>query len=87
MQACRPTKGLLPELLVQIRRRYTANVGSVCVMVESDAGAWTAHVVEHGRSLYSARRCSLTAAQAAATEFVTFWISGIVGAIGWTECW
>jgi len=58
-----------PEPLIQIRRGYLADYRGFLLSVGIDSDGWDAQVRKDGRSLYSARRCSLAAAKVAAAEF------------------
>src|SRR3954471_3657270 len=60
--------------LIQIRRGYQTSVDDLRLSVELDPEGWKVDVRDRGRgrTLYSARRCSLRAAKSAAAEFATF---------------
>ena len=59
--------------LVQIRRSYVTDCGSFRLTVDTDADGWMACVRNCADvTLYAAQRCSLRAAQSAATEFATY---------------
>jgi hypothetical protein len=91
MQACGRNTVVLPEPLIQIRRRFVAVSHKLRLTVETDASGWIAEVVEDGRTLYSARRSSAAAAKSVAVEFAAFRATGLQDGVRqeliWNECW
>jgi hypothetical protein len=91
MHACGQNTVLVPAPLIQIRRRYVAQLGHIQLRVENDTNCWVAEVVEDGRTLYAARRCSAAAAKAVATEFTAFKTTpardGVRQELRWAQCW
>ena len=95
MSASTTTRSAAAPPLVQIRRAYVADCAGYQLAVELDATGWIAQVQNRadGRTLYRAQRCSLTTAQAAATEFAA-WAGGALGRpeaiarhLEWRERW
>ena len=77
MAACAPRPAGAFAPLIQIRRTVEAECGPVSLSLEAASGAWSVRVSDRdGRTLYTAQRSSLNAAQAAATEFA-LWTAGI----------
>ncbi|HEY1338179.1 MAG TPA: hypothetical protein VGF59_11750 [Bryobacteraceae bacterium] len=94
--ACAMVSVSAPAGLISIRRGYATDCRGLRLAVETDADGWTAQVTNalDGRTVYNARRCSLRAAQVAATEFA-LWFGGggkaspeaVAGQLGWREYW
>jgi hypothetical protein len=74
MTTCPRQTFIPPPTLVQLRRRFTAPCSSLRLSVETVTEGWMARVCDSGDgpALYSAFRCSLVAAMAAAAEFAAF---------------
>jgi hypothetical protein len=98
MTCCTRTPVVPPTPLIQIRRGYSSACCDFRLVVETDAQGWKAGVRDRndGRMLYSAYRCSLGAAKAAAVEFVVFLLAGVIGQqspeaitghLRWNEYW
>lgn len=98
MAACGLSFAPAAELLIQIHRGYAADCGGFRLRVETDFQGWRAEVRgrEDNQLLYSAHRCSLQAAKAAAAEIAIFRASGLLGTkrpevlarqLPWAEYW
>ena len=83
MTPCTRPMAAAPGLLIQIRQGYTAACHDLRLTVETDAEGWKAQVRDRndGRTVYSARRCSLGAAKVAAAEFAVFRAGEVVGSV------
>jgi hypothetical protein len=88
----------IPAPLIQIRRGYATAYCDLRLSVETDAGGWKAQVRDghRGPTLYSAQRCSLSAAKVAAAEFAVFSTAGVTSStspeatakfLRWNEYW
>lgn len=82
----------------QIRKGYRAQWRDFAFFVEGETARWTlrVHRAEHLQPLYSAERCGIAAARAAAVEFGVFCALGpasavipsqLAGELNWQEYW
>jgi hypothetical protein len=78
--------------LIQIQKRYTAQLRGLVLSVESGVDQWTASVVDPDtrRILYTAHRLNPQSAKSAAVEYATFvasWTEEAARHLNWVECW
>ena len=80
MAACGMSFAPATGFLIQIHHGYAADCGGFRLSIETDSQGWRADVRDRqdGRLLYSAHRCSLQAAKAAAAEIAIFRASGLL---------
>src|ERR1700729_3525328 len=76
--ACYRQAFVPPQPLIQLHRRFTTACSGLRLSVETGSQGWMAQVrdSQEGPTLYSAQRCSLSAAKVAAAKFAAFRTAG-----------